>query len=101
MSEGNVRMALRFLIRPETRVSWRGRNVRHILFALGSAVLTSGFFFVMPMKTAMLRLSLATAYVGLAFLGGSLLTGPWNILRGSANPLSTDLRRGLGIWAGL
>ncbi len=94
-------MTLRFLVHPQTRLSWRQRIFRHMLLAIGSGVLTSGLFFIMPMKRAMLRLSLATAYVGLAFLGGSLLMGPWNVLRGSANPLSTDLRRDLGIWAGL
>lgn len=94
-------MSQRSLIRPDTRLSWRQRILRHLFLAIGSGVLTSGFFFALPMKRAMLRLSLASAYVGLAFLGGSLLTGPWNVLRGGANPISTDLRRDLGIWAGL
>ena len=94
-------MSLRSFIHSDTRLSWRQRIYRHIFLAIGSGILAGGFFFAMPMKRAMLRLSLATAYVGLAFLGGSLLTGPWNVLRGGANPLSTDLRRDLGIWAGL
>jgi sulfoxide reductase heme-binding subunit YedZ len=45
------------------------------------------------------RWSMATAYVGLAFMAATLLTGPINLLRKQANPMSTDLRRDLGIWA--
>lgn len=29
------------------------------------------------------------------------MIGPWNVLRGRANPVSFDLRRDLGIWAGI
>ena len=47
------------------------------------------------------RWSMATAYVGLALLGATLVTGPLNILRRRPNPVSTDLRRDLGIWAGV
>lgn len=45
------------------------------------------------------RWSMATAYVGLAFMAATLLTGPANLLRKQENPVSTDLRRDLGIWA--
>jgi sulfoxide reductase heme-binding subunit YedZ len=45
--------------------------------------------------------SMATAYVSMALLVATLLTGPVNVLRGRRNPVSTDLRRDLGIWAGL
>ena len=31
----------------------------------------------------------------------ALILGPWNVLRGRANPVSFDLRRDLGIWAGI
>lgn len=44
---------------------------------------------------------MATAYVGLALLAVTLLLGPLNVLRGRPNPVSTDLRRDIGIWAGL
>ncbi len=47
------------------------------------------------------RLSMATAYTGLALLGGTLLLGPLNLWRKRTNPVSTDLRRDLGIWAGI
>jgi len=30
-----------------------------------------------------------------------MLVGPWNVLHGRRNPVSFDLRRDLGIWAGI
>jgi sulfoxide reductase heme-binding subunit YedZ len=47
------------------------------------------------------RLSLATAYAGLIFLAVSLWFGPWKVLRRLPNPISFDLRRDVGIWAGI
>lgn len=47
------------------------------------------------------RLSLATAYAALLFLGATLLLGPARVLRGEHSPANTYLRRDLGIWAGL
>lgn len=52
-------------------------------------------------KDTLFQLSIASAYVGIALLIASLLIGPWNVLRGRPNPVSTDVRRDLGIWAGL
>jgi methionine sulfoxide reductase heme-binding subunit len=46
-------------------------------------------------------LSMGTAYVGLAALAVTMLLGPWNVLRGRPNPVSTYLRRDWGLWAGL
>ncbi len=46
------------------------------------------------------RCSIATGYVGLALLGATLVTGALNILSNRRNPLSTDLRRDIGIWCG-
>ncbi len=45
--------------------------------------------------------STATAYVALAFLAASLAIGPLNVLRSKPNPVSTHLRRDIGIWAGV
>jgi len=44
---------------------------------------------------------MATAYAGLTFLAVSLGLGPWNLLARRPNPVSFDLRRDLGIWAGV
>ena len=44
---------------------------------------------------------MASAYAGLFFLAASLSLGPWNVLRRKPNPVSSDLRRDVGIWAGV
>jgi sulfoxide reductase heme-binding subunit YedZ len=44
---------------------------------------------------------MASAYSALALLVVSLCLGPWNVLRSRPNPVSFDLRRDIGIWAGL
>lgn len=49
----------------------------------------------------MFGLSVATAYAGLLLRAITLLLGPWNVLRGRPNPVSTDVRRDVGIWAGI
>ena len=46
------------------------------------------------------RASFATAYPALALLTATVLVGPWNLLRRRPNPVSSDLRRDIGIWAG-
>jgi methionine sulfoxide reductase heme-binding subunit len=47
------------------------------------------------------RLSIATAYTSTALLVFVLAIGPLNLLRRRPNPVSTNLRRDTGIWAGL
>jgi sulfoxide reductase heme-binding subunit YedZ len=84
------------------RSSYWGRRIRrHIGLALASAALTAAVFYLVQSEHALVRLSMATAYAGLALLGAALATGPWNVLRGRPNPVSTDLRRDIGIWAGI
>lgn len=46
-------------------------------------------------------ISFATAYAGLACLAAALAVGPLNVIRGRPNPVSTDLRRDIGIWAAI
>ena len=61
-----------------------------------------GFVYVnVPTDFIPRRWNLATAYVALAFMALTLLLGPWNVLRGRPSPVSTDLRRDVGIWAGI
>jgi sulfoxide reductase heme-binding subunit YedZ len=43
---------------------------------------------------------MATAYAGLFLLAVSLIKGPWNVLRGGQNFVSSYERRDFGIWAG-
>ncbi|HQS22879.1 MAG: hypothetical protein B7Y11_01605 [Sphingobacteriia bacterium 24-36-13] len=44
---------------------------------------------------------MSTAYVSLLLLGLTLVTGPVNLLLRRRNPVSTDLRRDIGIWGGI
>lgn len=54
-----------------------------------------------PPVTAPGRLSLATAWLCLGFLGAALAIGPWHTLRTGRPVLNHLPRRDLGIWAGL
>lgn len=48
-----------------------------------------------------MRASFATAYPALILLVATLLIGPLNVLLRRRNPVSVDLRRDVGIWAGI
>ena len=86
--------------RVQEQHTWR-RARRYFWFAVTSCTLAVGFLYAMPSTILLSRLSLALGYISLAFLGGSLFVGPWNVLWGYANPVSTGVRRDLGIWAGI
>ena len=80
---------------------WRRRIGRHGLLAvvsLGGLVAMAGALGIRDGRT---RVSMASAYVGLGLLAITLLLGPIDVLRGRRSPTSTDLRRDVGIWAGL
>lgn len=47
------------------------------------------------------RLSTALGWVSLLALAAALAVGPWHVLDGRRPPVSLDLRRDLGVWAGL
>jgi sulfoxide reductase heme-binding subunit YedZ len=80
-----------------TRLDLR-RLVRHYLvLALASGAMMLAVSFTVPSQDFLFRSSMATAYAGLALLGATLITGPWNVLRLRRNPVSSDLRRDMGI----
>lgn len=80
----------------------RRRFVRHhFVLALATSVALLATYALTTSKNPVFRWSMATGYVGLALLGATLVTGPLNIVRRRPNPVSTDLRRDLGIWAGV
>jgi sulfoxide reductase heme-binding subunit YedZ len=54
-----------------------------------------------PHRSNVEGLSFATAYAGLTMLAVALALGPLNVLRQRPNPVSTDLRRDVGLWAGV
>jgi sulfoxide reductase heme-binding subunit YedZ len=77
------------------------RVVRHLWLAALFAIGTSGLFFLSHGAPPAERLSRATAFAGLAFLGATLMVGPLNERLGRPNPVSTNLRRDIGIWAAI
>lgn len=54
-----------------------------------------------PSHDVVFRASFATGYPALLLLVITLWIGPWNLLRGNRTPVSSDLRRDIGIWAGI
>jgi methionine sulfoxide reductase heme-binding subunit len=80
----------------------RRRLLRHHLVIGTICIVSLGvLYFSIQSSHAMFRLSMATAYLGLALLGATLVIGPMNVLRGRRNPLSVDLRRDTGIWCAI
>ena len=80
----------------------QSRLLRHHLplFVLSFACVAA-LYSTRPYADVISRASFATAYPALALLAATLLIGPWNVLRRKPNPVSSDLRRDLGIWAGV
>jgi methionine sulfoxide reductase heme-binding subunit len=81
---------------------WRLRLLNHHLplaftALLAVVLLYRGF----PRPDAIWKLSMATAYVSLFLLVLTLVIGPFRILQRRRMPLSQDLRRDTGIWAGI
>ncbi|MGI9036156.1 MAG: ferric reductase-like transmembrane domain-containing protein [Pyrinomonadaceae bacterium] len=59
------------------------------------------FYFYAEPQRRIFRLSLTTAYISVILLAATLSFGAWNIFRRRVNPVSSDLRRDLGIWCGI
>ncbi len=77
------------------------RIVGHVTLAGGSTLAVLAISSGMISADPFFRLSMATAYVSLALLMVTLMIGPLNVVRGRANPVSTSLRRDMGIWSGI
>ena len=45
--------------------------------------------------------SMATGYVSIIFLAATLIIGPLNVYAKKNNPISSDVRRDIGIWCGM
>lgn len=73
----------------------------HLPLAAATAVVLLITYVAVQSPNTVHRWSMATAYAGLALLGATLVIGPLNLLRRRPNPTSTDLRRDVGIWAGV
>jgi len=77
------------------------RITRHIILFLAICATGAAFYLALAFKRPLVGLSMATAYGSLVLLAVSLAIGPWNKLRGLPNPVSSYLRRDIGIWAGV
>jgi sulfoxide reductase heme-binding subunit YedZ len=73
----------------------------HLFLLLATALAVSSLYITRPYRDVVTRLSFSTAYPALVLLVITLCIGPWNLLRGQRNPVSSDLRRDVGIWAGI
>jgi sulfoxide reductase heme-binding subunit YedZ len=73
----------------------------HLPLAVVAANLIFAILLLVPGGGSHVGLSIATAYAGLIFLAVTLAIGPLNLLRGLRNPVSSDLRRDIGIWAAI
>lgn len=69
-----------------------------LVFSTG-VVLT--LYVTRPYKDVWMRASFATAYPALFLLLATLAIGPLHVLTRRHNPVSSDLRRDIGIWAGM
>lgn len=85
-----------------THARFRHRIFAHHLplFAV-SAISVATLYATRPYRDVLSRASFATAYPALLLLALTLLLGPWRLLRRQRNPVSDDLRRDTGIWAGV
>ncbi len=77
------------------------RLLHHILMGVGTVALTVIFMHLFPKRDFISRLSIGTAYPALILIAAALLLGPLNVLWQKPNPVSFDLRRDVGIWAGI
>lgn len=75
--------------------------VHHLPLLAVSAVSVFVLYTTRPYPDVIARTSFATAYPALVLLVVTLWIGPWNVLRRKRTPVSSDLRRDIGIWAGV
>ena len=77
------------------------RTIRRVLRYLILVGIAAGIayvaFLLLPSRSVLERISTATAYASIVLLAVALSIGPLNVLRGKPNPLSSYLRRDVGI----
>lgn len=74
---------------------------RQLLLLAIISVFASVLILLVPGRTPLERVSMVTGYLGLVLIAVSLAIGPLNILRAASNPPSINLRRDIGILAGI
>jgi len=78
---------------------WARRLLRHALLMLAGAAVVGAMAASLGSTRAAWRLSMGTAWASLLLLGVSLVIGPLRVILRRPNPVTTDLRRDVGIWA--
>ena len=78
-----------------------GRSLRNIAIAFAGIAGCAVALRFYPDRPPSYALSLATAYLSLLCLTGALVIGPFQVLAGRRPPLSSNLRRDLGIWTAI
>ena len=81
--------------------SWAKRTLRHMGFAIIGTVIIQITSDAAHDLTGTGRMSIGAAYAGLIFLAASLMVGPFYVMAKKSLPLSSYLRRDLGIWAAI
>ncbi len=73
----------------------------HLPLGLVTAAMAVPLYVTRSYPDVLSRLSFASAYPALLLLAATLFVGPWTLLRQGQVPVSLDLRRDIGIWAGM
>lgn len=73
----------------------------HLPIGFATFGLTTLLYVTRAYPDVITRLSFSSAYPALLLVAATLLVGPWKSLTGSRLAVSLDLRRDLGIWAGM
>src|SRR5579864_1776655 len=84
---------------PKSRL--RRRLLHHLFLGVASIALTVVVMHFFPKRDFISRVSIGTAYSALFLIGLTLLLGPFRVLLRKPDPISFDLRRDFGIWAGI
>lgn len=80
---------------------FKTRAKDHAILLISTGVLLVLLIKSIPGDDATYLWSMGTGYVSIILLAITLLIGPLNIYTKRVNPVSTDLRRDVGIWCGL
>src|SRR5581483_3898666 len=90
------------MARQDQSAYWWRRAARNVIIAVVVLACAAASWKLFSERRDLIsHLSIASAYPALLLLAATLLLGPWNLLRRRPNPISFDLRRDLGIWAGI
>jgi len=76
------------------------RTKYHMVLFITTLVTLCAFYKLVPGDDPMYLWSMATGYTSIILLAITLLIGPFTIYKKKPNPVSSDLRRDVGIWCG-